>query len=257
MVRAVPLVVVALLLLVSGCSSPLGGESTTDTPVTPAAVPEDRGVDQWHPDIESGDSMASLLESHRSILNGSSYRFTFRHTGLVPGFENRTANYSTVGYAGANRSRYFLEDRWAGGYWAQWSNRSVTLRHRRNETTVNTSVVPRSEPPFSIRNLWYVESSMEDATVRSISEVEDGYLVTGTLDGELFPAQENLTVERTSVSAHVTRAGLLDRYEFRFTVTTRDGTRLTGTDRVTFDLTADRLPRPAWVERALVNRSAG
>lgn len=252
--RFAPLAVLALLVL-SGCSTPLGGGSTTETSVTPAAVPEDRSVDQWHPDIESGDSMGSLLESHRSVLNGSTYRFTFRHTGFVPGFENRTANYSTVGFVGANRSQYLLEDRWDGGHWAQWSNGSVTLRHFQNETTLNTSVVPPSEPRLSIESLRDLESTMRDGTVESVSETADGYLVTGTPDANLFPAQENLTVERARVSAHFTQGGFVDRYEFRFTVRTREGTSHSGTDRVTFDLQAETLPRPDWVERAFTNQS--
>lgn len=241
--RVAPVAVLLLLVVLAGCSMPLsGGDTTTETTITPAEVPD-------RPPISVGQGFETLLASHEAALNDTAVAVRAQYPD--PSGQNVT---TLTGFAGRNESVYSLDVSFPNGRLGRWSNgtvEAVVRSPRDEEPTYDVHPVPEFTPAF--RTL-FLRPVLEHAVVTAVDASGDGYVVTGSVaanvtEDSYLPDED---IENATATLQVTADGVIERFRFSWDYA-EDADGRVSFEQVVFDRNATTLPRPAWVSTALEN----
>lgn len=241
------LVVVGLLVVVAGCTTPFGGDTATETTLTPADVPDSRNGSGAPVAIE--ESFEPLLATHDAVIMGQYVGFSARYPG--PDRRNLT---NATGFVGPNASAYLVSVAAPNAERGLWSNGTLSVSFVGSSVESFTFDIisnPSSRP--SLRTPLF-RPVLERAVVTDVTETDSGYLVTGSpaddsLEGTLLADER---AENVTVTVRVASSGVIERYRLTWDYVGGNDGRLTSAD-VRLDTGAETVPRPLWVETALEN----
>jgi len=266
----------AVLLVMSGCTTPLGSDSGGNgvETVTPASVPSGfdgpPGVDHERDIL---DPIALVAAHERALRNGSAaarfeaqrWKVYNRTTGVQSRGEPvssdvRIAN-ETIVRTGEPTVFYRYTNDSVGFTYGTWSNGTHTVEFADVPRGIARTVSPSSSRPdeplnparASILAVWF-----NNSRVRTIDRIEasDGvrYRVRATSDdrGLLGSSAERTHngVTDGALVATIRPDGLVTDLRLEYTLLTRSGNFRT-TYRYSVRTDVETLPRPSWVERTL------
>lgn len=265
----------AVLLVLSGCSTPFGGEGGDDKvgTVTPAPLPAGSdgppGVDLQRNTIDP----SSLVTAHeQAIENGTvatSYQarrwqisnrtFAVEVRGQPIASDGRTVNETFVRTSDPTTFYHYSNDT-AGYTYGTWANGTYTVRFVDIPGGISRTVSPSSSTPdqsFDYTKAATLRVWFNNTQVQTIDRVETPagvrYRVTATTDnrGILGSGADRThnSVDNGTLTATIRPDGLVTDLQLAFTLITRAGNLRTAY-RYSATTDIERFPRPAWVDRS-------
>lgn len=248
-----------VLVVLSGCTGPLGSDAGTIETVTPAPVPT---ATLGPPGLSvSSDTVdaARLVAAHERVVENGSVAVSLESTRrpLPNGSERRRIERSastadpTVFYDYTNDSIGFTR--------GVWSNGTHTVTHVRNPDVISFRIAPspsRPEDPLEQAHgtqlrAWFTHSQSQSID-RVATAAGERYRVraTSTDDRILGSVLSRDDVANATLVATIRPDGLITSLRLTYTLITQRG-RFETTHRLTTTSGVETLPRPAWVDRAV------
>ncbi|UPM41887.1 DUF7537 family lipoprotein [Halocatena salina] len=261
--RTLTPVVLALLLVLSGCSGfPVIGTDSDPVTVTPAQVPTD-GEKGMPPGVtESGiSSVQTLIDAHRealanrSVAINSTYRIAVddRTVGesntTIRVAADRTAVSTVSKHTPSNATRETWTNE-TGFYSKGTQNGTDTYRHY--NATRESLPQERSDSRLSMG----IKSLLQKASNVSVEPISDDgspdrYLLQGTQqrDEQSGFSSTNMTIQEGNLSAVIDENGFIREYEYERRQRNDTTIARVRTD-VQFHVNATPPEQPAWVDKA-------
>jgi hypothetical protein len=200
------------------------------------------------------------VDEHEAALANTSYAYRFESRTDNPDVARAVRNETVRGYSGASEDVVLVERRVPDFETedGMWSNGTITVRKHVDGNRTSYDLI--EEPvPSVVQDIERLGSVLRFAEVSERRTNGTRELIEATLverDGvSLFGP--DVTIENSSLSLVVAEDGVIETYDLRATVVTDDGEQATITERFRLDRSADTLPRPDWVDRALTNETTG